>query len=80
MSLIRRQSRPMDHASLLNRPMFAWPDWLAEQLETFTETATSPSRSAGRTARTSSVLNCPVSTPTAMSRQPTAYSGRRPLR
>lgn len=42
MSLIRRESRPMDLASLLNRPVLAWPDWLAEQLETFTETAHIP--------------------------------------
>lgn len=42
MSLIRRETRPMDLTSLLNRPMFAWPDWLAEQLETFTETGYIP--------------------------------------
>ena len=38
MSLIRRDPRAMDLASLFNRPMFAWPEWLSEQFETFAET------------------------------------------
>jgi HSP20 family protein len=38
MALMRRDPRITDLASLLSRPMFAWPDWLTEQFQTTVET------------------------------------------
>jgi HSP20 family protein len=38
MPLTRRDPQTMDLASLFSRPMFTWPDWLAQQFQAFAET------------------------------------------